>query len=98
MATNKSQRDVSIGKFDTLATYVYARSLIDRLNDDEAKQRDIVARQGRCGFSLVGKAVPKVNLGWLCLPELQRGRCELAFDGGWLEDRSLRQLPYRLQT
>ena len=34
---------MSIGKFDILATYVYARGLIDGLNDDEAKQRGMVA-------------------------------------------------------
>ena len=42
MARNPSG-DVLIGKFDILATYVYARSLIDGLNDDEAKQRGMVA-------------------------------------------------------
>jgi hypothetical protein len=35
--------DVAIGKFDILATYVYARGLIDGLNDDEAKQHGMVA-------------------------------------------------------
>ena len=35
--------DVSIGKFDILATYVYARGLIDGLDDGEAKQRGMVA-------------------------------------------------------
>jgi hypothetical protein len=43
MAKSKPQGDVSIGKFDILATYVYARGLIDGLNDDEAKQRGMVA-------------------------------------------------------
>jgi hypothetical protein len=43
MAKKKTQGEVSIGKFDILATYVYARELIDRLNDDEAKQRGMVA-------------------------------------------------------
>ena len=33
----------SIGKFDILATYVYARGLIDGLKDNEAKQRGMVA-------------------------------------------------------
>ena len=41
--TKQPQGDVSIGKFDILATYVYARSLIDGLKDDEAKQRGMVA-------------------------------------------------------
>jgi hypothetical protein len=35
--------DVSLGKFDILATYTYARGLLDGLPDDEAKQRGIVA-------------------------------------------------------
>jgi hypothetical protein len=35
--------DVSIGKFDILATYVYARGRIDGLDDNEAKQRGMVA-------------------------------------------------------
>ena len=39
----KSPDDVSIGKFDILATYTYAKSLQDGLDDDEAKQRGIVA-------------------------------------------------------
>ncbi len=39
----KSPDDVSIGKFDILATYTYARGLLDGLADDEAKQRGMVA-------------------------------------------------------
>jgi hypothetical protein len=35
--------DVSIGKFEILATYTYARALLDGLDDDEAKQRGMVA-------------------------------------------------------
>ena len=35
--------DVSIGKFDILATYTYAQALLDGLNDDEANQRGMVA-------------------------------------------------------
>jgi hypothetical protein len=35
--------DVSIGKFDILATYTYARALLDGMTDDEAKQRGMVA-------------------------------------------------------
>jgi hypothetical protein len=35
--------DVSIGKFDILATYTYAKELIEGVPDDEAKQRGIVA-------------------------------------------------------
>jgi len=34
---------VSIGEFDILATCTYARGLIDGLDDDEAKQRGMVA-------------------------------------------------------
>ena len=42
--TNKQPPDnVSIGKFDILATYAYAKALLDGLNDDEAKQRGMVA-------------------------------------------------------
>jgi hypothetical protein len=36
-------KDVSIGKFDILATYTYAHALGDGLDDDEAKQRGMVA-------------------------------------------------------
>jgi hypothetical protein len=39
----QGEGDVSIGKFDILATYVYAHGLIDGLTDDEAKQRGMVA-------------------------------------------------------
>jgi len=35
--------DVSIGKFDILATYTYARALLDGSDDGEAKQRGMVA-------------------------------------------------------
>lgn len=35
--------DVSIGKFDILATYAYAKALHDGLDDDAAKQRGMVA-------------------------------------------------------
>ena len=34
---------MSIGKFDILATYTYAHALLDGLDDDEAKQRGMVA-------------------------------------------------------
>jgi hypothetical protein len=43
MAKKRTPDDVSIGKFDILATYTYARSLLDGLADDEAKQRGMVA-------------------------------------------------------
>ena len=43
MTPKQPHGKVRIGKFDILATYVYARGLIDGLNDDEAKQRGMVA-------------------------------------------------------
>ena len=43
MAKKQPSSDVSIGKFDILATYAYAKALLDGLNDDEAKQRGMVA-------------------------------------------------------
>ncbi len=43
--TRKTQPegDVSIGKFDILATYAYAHALSSGLDDNEAKQRSMVA-------------------------------------------------------
>ncbi len=35
--------DVSIGKFDILATYTYAKGLLDGLDDAEARERGMVA-------------------------------------------------------
>ena len=35
--------DVSIGKFDILATYTYAKALLGGMGDDEAKERGMVA-------------------------------------------------------
>ena len=35
--------DVSIGKFDILTTYTYARALLEGLEDDEGKPRGMVA-------------------------------------------------------
>jgi hypothetical protein len=35
--------DVCIGKFDILATYTYAHALLGGMDDDEAKQRGMVA-------------------------------------------------------
>ena len=43
MAKKQPSDDVSIGKFDILATYTYAQALLDGLDDDEAKQRGMVA-------------------------------------------------------
>src|SRR5436305_2110843 len=39
----KTPTDVFIGKFEILATYAYAKALLDGLDDDEAKQRGMVA-------------------------------------------------------
>ncbi len=38
-----AESEVSIGKFDILATYSYAKALLDGVPADEAKQRGIVA-------------------------------------------------------
>lgn len=35
--------DVSVGKFDILATYTYAKALLDGCDDDEARERGMVA-------------------------------------------------------
>ena len=43
MSKKQSSDDVSLGKFDILATYTYAQALLDGLDDDEAKQRGLVA-------------------------------------------------------
>jgi hypothetical protein len=43
MAKQRATDDVSIGKFDILAAYTYAKALLDGLGDDEAKQRGMVA-------------------------------------------------------
>ena len=43
MAKKEPSDDVSIGKFDILATYAYARALLDGMTDNEAKQRGMVA-------------------------------------------------------
>jgi hypothetical protein len=40
---NRIPADVSIGKFDILASYTYAQALLQGLDDDEAKQRGMVA-------------------------------------------------------
>jgi hypothetical protein len=42
MSTSKSE-DVSIGKFDILATHTYARALLDGMTEEEAKVRGMVA-------------------------------------------------------
>jgi hypothetical protein len=39
----KKPDDVSIGKFDILATYTYAKGLLNGLGDDEARERGMVA-------------------------------------------------------
>jgi len=43
MAKGRPPDDVSIGKFDILATCTYAQGLLDDVADDEAKQRGMVA-------------------------------------------------------
>ena len=43
MVKKPEPHDVSIGKFDILATYTYAHALLNGLDDDEAKQRGMVA-------------------------------------------------------
>jgi len=43
VAKKEPSDDVSIGKFDILATYTYAQALLDGMTDDEAKQRGMVA-------------------------------------------------------
>ena len=43
MTKQQPPNDASIGKFDILATYTYAHALLNGLNDDEAKQRGMVA-------------------------------------------------------
>lgn len=43
MARRPSLDDVSIGKFDILATYTYAQAILDGLDDEEARQRGMVA-------------------------------------------------------
>jgi hypothetical protein len=43
MAKSKTQGDVSIGKFDILATYTFARALLSGVATDEAKVRGMVA-------------------------------------------------------
>ena len=43
MAREQPAESVPIGKFDILATYTYARALLDGLDDGEAKQRGMVA-------------------------------------------------------
>lgn len=42
MAKKQTSEDVSIGKFDILATYTFAGALLDGLGEDEAKQRGMV--------------------------------------------------------
>lgn len=43
MAETSKRNDVSIGKFNILATYTFAGALLDGLDEDEAKQRGMVA-------------------------------------------------------
>jgi hypothetical protein len=43
MSKKNTPSELSIGKFDILATYTYAQALLHGLKDDEAKQRGMVA-------------------------------------------------------
>ena len=43
MAKKRTSGDVRIGKFDILATYAYAKGLLDGLDDAEARERGMVA-------------------------------------------------------
>jgi hypothetical protein len=43
MSKDKPPNDVSIGKFDILATYTYVHCLLSGMDDDQAKQRGMVA-------------------------------------------------------
>jgi hypothetical protein len=43
MSERQSSHDVSIGKFDILATYTYAHCMLSGIDDDQAKQRGMVA-------------------------------------------------------
>ena len=43
MANQRPSNDVSIGKFDILATYTYAHALLGGMDEDQAKQRGMVA-------------------------------------------------------
>jgi len=43
MSKKQPPSDVTIGKFDILATYAYAKAMLDGVDDDEAKQRGMVA-------------------------------------------------------
>jgi hypothetical protein len=43
MAKKKPADEVSIGKFDILATYTYAKGLLDGLDDSESRERGMVA-------------------------------------------------------
>ena len=38
-----TKKDISIGKFDILATYTYAKAVLDGATDSEAKERGMVA-------------------------------------------------------
>jgi hypothetical protein len=41
--TQRPELEVKIGKFDILATYTYVSALLDGMDDEEAKQRGMVA-------------------------------------------------------
>jgi hypothetical protein len=62
MATKRAA-EVSIGKFDILATYTYAKALLDCMADDEAKERGMVAAimgaRARLGYTSASHADDK---------------------------------------
>jgi hypothetical protein len=43
VSKEKTPNEVSIGKFDILATYTYAHAFLGGMDDDEAKQQGMVA-------------------------------------------------------
>ena len=55
----KPAGDVSIGKFDILATGVYAHALLDGMDDDEAKQRSMVTAIMASGSAGHPKETPR---------------------------------------
>jgi hypothetical protein len=43
IANQQNSKDVSIGKFDILATYTYVHAMLSGMDEDQAKQRGMVA-------------------------------------------------------
>jgi hypothetical protein len=61
----QSKTQVSLGKFEILATYTYAKALLDGLPDEEAKERGMVAAimgaQARLGIRRKHEDDPKAR-------------------------------------